>query len=99
MGDFEDVFGAGADADDIINYYSSRNTDYDDQLEPREEVDSAEAYEYVAWMDKMRHRGFVDGPSFSTFDDLSDWLKENVGTESISRRIGDRFFVAVKEES
>lgn len=101
MGDFEDVFGAGADSDAIIAYYSRNNTDYDDPqtAAQKKAEESPEAYEYANWLAKMRRMGFSEGPTFSSFSELDAWRKDNVGVENISRRIGDLFFVAVKDES
>jgi len=85
MGDFEDVFGAGADAVDIIDGYnrqylrsSSREkanwwgTATEDELEAAEQQD-----EVVAWRASMASRGYSKGPQFSSYDELSEWDRGN----------------------
>jgi hypothetical protein len=85
MGDFQDVFGAGADADEIIDHYSRQYA----RASAREKVDwwgnateaeleAAECRdELVAWRRSMVSRGYTEGPTFSTYAELSAWDREN----------------------
>lgn len=100
MGDFEDVFGAGADAVDIIDGYSRQyqrasakekanwwGTATEEELEDADYVD-----ELDAWRRTMVSRGYTKGPRFSTYAELSAWDRENKRPH-IRRRNGNGFEV------
>lgn len=99
MGDFENVFGAGADADDIIDGYNREylraseneteccDTATDDQFEAE-----GQQNELSAWRASISARGYTPGPRFSSFEELSEWDKENKRPH-IRRRNSDGFEV------
>lgn len=87
MGDFEDVFGSGADAVDIIEGYSreyergstrrkpngrSTTTHRDSKSEDTERQD-----ELSSWSASMVARGYTKGPVFPSYEDLSVWDRSN----------------------
>ena len=85
MGDFEDQFGAGADADGII---SSNNAGYSRSTwvqkarwfgEPsQDQLDKAIARdEFDAWSKSMAAKGYIRGPQFETHDKLKEWDTSN----------------------
>ena len=100
MGDFEDVFGAGADAVEIIDRYSRQyqrasarekanwhGTATEEELEVADYAD-----ELDAWRQRMVARGYTKGPKFSTYAELSVWDRENKRAH-IRRRNGEGFEV------
>lgn len=85
MGDFEDHFGAGADADDII---SSNNAGYGRSTwvqkarwfgEPsQDKLNKAMARdEFEVWSKSMTAKGYIRGPQFETHDKLKEWDATN----------------------
>ena len=85
MGDFEDHFGAGADADSIISG-NSRAYEKSSWVEKarwfREpslaELEKAELRdEYEAWSKSMIARGYIRGPQFSNYDEMLVWDRGN----------------------
>lgn len=85
MGDFEDVFGAGADAVDIIEMH---NRQYLRELRQEKSRDlrsiagakakaGSEGNELELWRTLMLSRGYLKGPRFSSFEELSEWEREN----------------------
>lgn len=85
MGDFEDVFGAGADAVDIIEGYNRQylrasnrekanwwGTASEEELEAADQQDEIEA-----WRASMASRGYQRGPQFASYDELAEWDKHN----------------------
>lgn len=85
MGDFEDVFGAGADAVDIIEGYNDQylRSSHKEQVNwwgnasPEQLAAAEELDENDAWRASMRARKYEQGPCFSSFKELSDWDKVN----------------------
>lgn len=93
MGDFEDVFGAGADADSIIDGYSN---DYNraSHVEKANWFGSASAEkneiaiamdEFDIWCKKITQQGGKRGPRFSSYSELGIWDKTNK-REHVRRR-------------
>jgi len=85
MGDFEDHYGAGADADNII---SNNNVGYARATwvqkarwfgEPsQDKLDKAIARdEFEAWSKAMTAKGYTRGPQFETHDKLKEWDAAN----------------------
>ena len=100
MGDFEDVFGAGTDAADIIDRYSrqyqrasARERANWHGTATEEELEAADYGEELdAWRQRMVSRGYTEGPTFSTYAELSAWDRENKRPH-IRRRNGSGFEV------
>ena len=99
MGDFEDVFGAGADADSIIDGYAK---DYEkaSHLEKANWVGEASPEkinlaiakdEFDDWCKKVERQGGIRGPVFLTYSDLKKWDEAN-DLEHIRRRNPDGYF-------
>lgn len=85
MGDFEDVFGAGANSDEIISGYArdyNRASHVDkatwfgpaspDELEKAFEKDEIEN-----WCNLMTRSGHEHGPILHNYLELSQWEKTN----------------------
>ncbi|WP_428544097.1 hypothetical protein [Profundibacter sp.] len=89
MGDFEDVFGAGADAVDIIDGY---NREYlrETRKQKLETANSQDGQE--TWRASMFARGYTQGPLFSSFEELSNWDRTNERPH-VRRRTSDGFEV------
>ncbi|MDQ2094507.1 hypothetical protein [Rhodalgimonas zhirmunskyi] len=73
MGDFQDVFGAGADAVDIIEgfnrqYLREQRINAREARTARRHTESDES-----WIATMRASGYVEGPFLASFDALSRW--------------------------
>lgn len=84
MGDFEDVFGAGADMDDIIDgfdreYFEELREERLDQSEfdTNERRKAQSQREVDAWCASMMERGYEPGPRFSLYEELIVWDKTN----------------------
>lgn len=85
MGDFEDVFGAGADADDIIDAYSREyshssrvgKANWFGSASPSQIEDAERLDEIESWRKSMVRKGHKKGPNFSTYANLSEWLRTN----------------------
>lgn len=105
MGDFEDVFGAGADAADIIDGYSDQyvRSSHKEQVNwwgnasPEELAAAEELDENDAWRASMTARKFEQGPCLSTYSELSDWEKTNKRAH-IRRRTAMGFEVFFTDE-
>ncbi|WEF23199.1 hypothetical protein [Paracoccus sp. S3-43] len=75
MGDFEDVFGAGADAAEIIDGFaeSYNRSSWKDKVSwwgkpGDEEYEAASQWdENDAWMASMKAKGYVRGPHFDSY--------------------------------
>lgn len=94
MGDFEDVFGAGADADDIIDGYSR---DYIREQAALKRAAKRKPFpstniDIEDWRASMSARGYIKGPRFNSYDELSKWDKSN-RRPHIRRRNSDGFEV------
>lgn len=80
MGDFEDVFGAGADIDRIIDRFS-REHEYEQRRERadyrRSSTTKEPQQDIEQWRNAMRSRGYIEGPKFTTYADLNKWEKNN----------------------
>lgn len=104
MGDFEDVFGAGADADDIIDSYSRAYSNaspvekarWFGKPDPQKLQAAIDQEELDDWSKKMNRQGFVEKASFKTYEELNQWMKQNIGTELVSRRTTSGFVVFAK---
>lgn len=92
MGDFEDVFGAGADASEIIDGYAEtynrsswkekvswRGKPSDEKFEAASQWDEEDA-----WMASMKAKGYVRGPHFDSYRQLVEW--DHVNTRPHIRR-------------
>ncbi|KUJ85982.1 hypothetical protein AVO45_03145 [Ruegeria marisrubri] len=85
MGDFEDVFGAGADAAEIIDGYaeSYNRSNWKDKVSwwgkpSDEEYEAASQWdEDDAWMASMKAKGYVRGPHFDSYQELNEWDRQN----------------------
>lgn len=82
MGDFEDVFGAGADAVDIIEGYSRQylrasQSERDNWFGQSASKRSQPKDDREEWRISMRSKGYVQGPSFSNYQEMSAWEKTN----------------------
>lgn len=105
MGDFEDVFGAGADAVDIIEGYNDQylRSSHKEQVNwwgnasPEELAAAEELDENDAWRASMSSRKYEQGPCFSTYSELSDWEKTN-NRAHIRRRTAMGFEVFFTDE-
>ncbi len=97
MGDFQDVFGAGADADDIIDGYSreyerssrSEKASWNGASPP---ADLKEQRDDRSWTAAMEAKGYARGPQFSSYEDLSAWDRSN-SRSHIRSRSGQNFQV------
>ena len=93
MGDFEDVFGAGADADSIVDGYSKayNRASHVEKANwfgraSAEKIEIAIAKdEFDAWCKKVTHQGGKRGPHFLNYSELEVWDKTNK-REHIRRR-------------
>ena len=100
MGDFEDYFGAGADADSIISsncksYGESSNVEKARWFkEPtKQELAAAIAKdELQEWSKAMRLKGYFAGPKFNSYKELQAWDKE-VNRPHVRRRFGVFYMV------
>jgi len=100
VGDFEDVFGAGADAVDIIDGYSRQYERASAREKANwwgtateEELEATDSYDELdAWRRSMLSRGYTRGPRFSSYTELSAWDHENKRPH-IRRRNGNGFEV------
>lgn len=85
MGDFEDVFGAGADAAEIIDGFaeSYNRSSWKDKVSwwgkpGDEEYEAASQWdENDAWMASMKPKGYVRGPHFDSYQELEEWDRQN----------------------
>lgn len=97
MGDFQDVFGAGADAVDIIDGYSR---EYErSSLSEKASRNSAsslagakEQNDGRSWMAAMEAKGYAQGPQFSSYEELSAWDRSNTRPH-VRSRSGEAFQV------
>ncbi|AXI46339.1 hypothetical protein C1J03_10070 [Sulfitobacter sp. SK012] len=90
MGDFQDVFGAGADADDIIDGYSreyerSSRSEKANWNGASSDVGSKEQRHNDSWSSAMAAKGYTQGPHFSSYDELSAWDSSNARSHVRSR--------------
>ena len=110
MGDFEDVFGAGVDADEIISGYSKSYekasavekanwSPFIGTSDPKKLLQAHDQDEYDNWSSKMDRQGFVHETSFKTFQELDAWQDKNKTIEFISRRTHLGFVVFVRSNS
>lgn len=100
MGDFEDVFGVGVDAVDIIDGFSreferasarERANWYGNAT--KEELEAADYEDELStWRQSMMERGYTKGPAFSSYAELSAWDSENTRPH-VRRRNGNGFEV------
>lgn len=96
MGDFEDVFGAGADAVDIIDSYSrayersSRKERGDrSNTSPSGVLNAADRNDgNGSWSAAMAARGYIKGPHFPSYEELSSWDSSNTRPHVRSRSEG-----------
>lgn len=97
MGDFEDVFGAGADAVDIIEGYS-REYERSSRSEKASWNDAAsragvkEQSDDRSWAVAMEAKGYAQGPQFSSYEELSAWDCSNTRPH-VRSRSGEAFQV------
>ena len=85
MGDFEDVFGAGADADSIISGYADdygkathlEKVNWFRPASPEEEAVAIEKDDFDNWCKKVVRQGGKRGPSFSTYSEMKSWDVSN----------------------
>ncbi|NYI28221.1 hypothetical protein [Sulfitobacter geojensis] len=90
MGDFEDVFGAGADAVDIIDSISQGCVLSSRSKESiwRSESPCASSKGMGGkgtWSSTMEEKGYTLGPQFSSYEDLSAWDTSNARSHVRSR--------------
>jgi hypothetical protein len=91
MGDFEDTFGAGADAVDIIDGYSREyvRSSRSEQLNwcgKSSRTDSKEQGDNDTWSAAMVAKGYTLGPGFGSYEELSAWDSSN-SRSHVRRRI------------
>lgn len=77
MGDFQDIFGAGASFDSIMYGINREHADAERRRARKEEADYEKQAEMDAWRSAMLARGYVEGPEFSSYEELSDWDRMN----------------------
>jgi hypothetical protein len=96
MGDFEDIFGEGADIESIIDgiceEYSRESARLARGATRRKRDKNSYQDELDAWRNSMISRGYTKGPQFSTYEELSAWDRENKRPH-IRRRNGCGFEV------
>lgn len=90
MGDFEDVYGAGADAVDIIDGYSreyvrSSRSEKSNWNGESSRASSEEQGGIDTWSAAMIAKGYAPGPRFSTYEELSTWDSSNARSHVRSR--------------
>ena len=99
MGDFQDVFGAGADSVRLMETFarqekrsSSREKANQWGLADDEREETGYQDELDAWRNAMSSRGYTSGPRFSTYEELSEWDRTNKRPH-VRRRNSDGFEV------
>lgn len=94
MGDFEDVFGAGTDAVDIIEGFSREYARSSWKEKGKENWDGSgndslkSAYHRTgndSWSTAMAAKGYTKGPQFNSYDELSAWDSLNARSHIRSR--------------
>ncbi len=90
MGDFQDEFGTGADADDIIDgnsreYERSSRSEKANWNSVSSHGDSKEQGHNDSWSSAMAAKGYTQGPHFSSYDKLSAWDSSNARSHVRSR--------------
>jgi hypothetical protein len=97
MGDFQDVFGAGADALDIIDGYS-REYERSSRSEKASWNGAAsragvkEQSDDLSWAVATEAKGYAQGPQFSSYEELSAWGRSNT-RQHVRSRSGQAFQV------